>query len=148
MRATTIVVLLAGLCACGSDDASSGGGFGTCDLSGSPFGHEGTATIRGTGTLPPLEKGLSLQLLLEAPVGFKVGVLAQNLFTFQKTCDAEFPFEVTKVEAGTYTVWVEARDTELADAMNDEDLVYEADADKEVTVTDGQVLDIDLDFRM
>lgn len=148
MRGATIGILLAVLSACGGDDGSGGGGFGTCNVSGSPFGQGGTATFRGTGTLPSLPDGLSLQLLLEAPVGFKTGVLSQNLFEFQKTCGTEFPFEVTKVEAGTYTVWVEARDTELADAVNDEDLVYSADADEQVTLTDGQVLDIDLDFRM
>lgn len=149
MRRAALALQCVVMAACGSGNEDGlAGGFGTCEVSGTPFGHQGTAVIRGTGLLPSLRDDLSIQLLLEAPPGFKVGVLPQNLFEFQRTCGEDFPFEVTNVDVGTYTVWVEVRDPELADATNDEDLVYSSDANPQVTVADGQVLEMDLDFRM
>ena len=137
------------VCALGcASDTGSASGFGSCKVSGAPFGHMGSAVMRGTGTLPTLRNELSLQLLLEAPPGTKVGVLSHNLFEFQKTCGTEFPFEVTGVDAGTYTVWVEVRDPDLADVKDDSDIVYASEADRQVTLADGETVEVDLDFRM
>ncbi|MDD9945020.1 MAG: hypothetical protein OXU20_28515 [Myxococcales bacterium] len=120
-------------------------GFGIemgCDFLGSPFGHRGTAIIRGTGTLPDgLDPDYQLNLMLGAG-GVQVGVLGENVFDIVSVCDTPtFKYQITSVEAGTYDLYVE-----VLDPNDDAATVYESMGDTSVTVADGETVEQDVRF--
>jgi len=117
----------------------------SCAVSGSPFGHAGSATIRGKGTLPAgLVPGDQLNMMI-GNGGVQYGVLGENLFDFTKICDATtFDFEITKVEAGQWTLQIEVLDPDQPDDVLA--TVYEAKGDVTITVADGETVEQDVRF--
>ena len=129
-------MLVAALAGCGSDCAPL--------VQGSPFGQDGTAVIRGAATIPDtIDGGLQMQLLIaEQASGVRVGVIPENLFESPRTCGStELDYEITRVEAGTYSIFMEITDPDADFAE-----VYNQQADKTVTVADGQTVEADLVF--
>jgi hypothetical protein len=124
------------------------GAFGIktgCDVSGSPFGHAGSATIRGKGTLPAgLVPGDQLNMMI-GNGGVQYGVLGENLFDITTICDSTtFDFEITKVEAGQWTLQIEVLDPDQPDDALAS--VYEAKGDVTITVADGETVEQDVRF--
>jgi hypothetical protein len=128
--------LALGLAACGCDSPQE---------VGSPFGHQGTATITGTATIASRPgDGLHLQFLL-VDGGLGIGVLPDNLFDQASTCGDTIEFEIQDVEAGTYTLALHLRDPDI-DPVDDADLVYDQTAPEVITVADGQQVVATLTF--
>jgi len=116
-----------------------------CDFVGSPFGHAGTATIRGTGTLPDgLDRGYQLNLMIGAD-GLQSGVLGENLFDIVSVCETPtFGYEITMVDAGQWSLYVEVLDPNQPD--DNLATVYEAEGDTTITVADGETVEQDVSF--
>jgi hypothetical protein len=136
------------LTACSSSTDGGSGGNGACTapvLSGSPFGSTGTASIKGTGTLPDgIPNGLELQLLLDQG-NASVGVLPDDLFNSNdRVCGKTFQYDVHKFAAGTYTLTFEVTDPN----SNDFTTLFAGTAPASFTVTDGQVLMQDTTFQL
>ena len=139
----SLVFLGIALSGCSSSD-----GGGSCqppNMSGSPFGSTGTASISGTGTLPDgIRDGLELQLLLQQD-NFSVGVLPDDIFSANdRVCGKTFPYSVKAIAAGTYTLTFQVNDP------NDSSLtvLFHGAAPSSFTVTDGQMLKQDTVFQL
>ena len=142
----TNVVIIAGQLAL---LASLGAGCGGSDcpplVEGSPFGHEGTALIQGAATIPEsVPDDMNVQLLIsEQGSGFRVGVIPENLLEADTptTCGTDLEYEISGVEAGTYSIFIDVTDPG-ADFVT----VFESTADKIVTVGDDEAVEVDLAF--
>ena len=119
----------------------------SCNVSGSPFSQTGSATIRGTGTLPAgLAPGNQLNMMIGSG-GVQYGVLGENLFDITTICDSTtFDFEITKVEAGQWTLQIEVLDPDQPDDALA--TVYSAEGDVTITVADGETVKQDERFDM
>lgn len=134
------------LSACSSStDGSAGNTSCTAPaLSGSPAGSTGTASISGTGTLPDgIANGLELQVLLDQG-NFSTGVLPDDLFANDRVCGKTFQYNVTKIEAGTYTLTFEVNDPNSTNFKT----LFAGTAPSSFTVTDGQALKQDTTFQL
>ncbi len=158
MRALLIVPLVTVVVAalgCGDDGSNNGGdgagsdGAGndepascTPEVTGKPFGMEGTGTITGTATIPDsVPDGMNINLMIHSG-GMGLGVLGESFFDTSETCGNEVKFTIDGVEPGSYFISIE-----IYDSMNDAETVFESRSDQEITVRDGEVVDVQLVFE-
>jgi hypothetical protein len=130
---------------CSGDDDASNDGPKACttpNIDGSPFGSTGTATVHGSGTLPPgVPDGHELELLVNAGT-FSTGVLPENLFDASYVCGRNFKFTIRTVEAGTYSLDYEIYPPNSTST----DPEFQGTSTNQFTVTDGQDLEFTATF--
>jgi hypothetical protein len=132
----------------GSERAGSGGagsgGSASCtpEVTGKPFGMEGTGTITGIATIPDsVPDGMNINLMIHSG-GMGLGVLGESIFDTSETCGSEVRFTIDGVEPGSYFISIE-----IYDSMNDAETVFESRSDQEITVGEGEVVDVQLVFE-
>ncbi len=132
----------------GSGGAGSGGagndGFASCtpEVTGKPFGMEGTGTITGTAFIPDsVPDGMNINLMIHSG-GMGLGVLGESIFDTSETCGNQVSFTIDGVEPGSYFISIE-----VYDSMNDAETVFESLSDQEITVGEGEVVDVQLVFE-
>ena len=158
MREISVSLLMATVLlalGCGDDDSNNGGdgsgsdgagndGAASCtpEVTGKPFGMEGTGTITGTATIPePVPDGMNINLMIHSG-GMGLGVLGESFVDTSETCGNEVKFTIDGVEPGSYFISIE-----IYDSMNDAETVFESRSDQEITVGDGEVVDVQLVFE-
>ena len=127
----------------GDDDSGGDGACSTPKLTGSPSTFfDGTATIKGTGTLAagPVD-GDELDLLIDGASASE-GVYPEGLFKIPTVCGSTFTYEITKVAAGTYTLTYEV----YKPNSDDLDPAFTATSKSSVTVADGATVTFDPTF--
>jgi hypothetical protein len=127
---------------CGGDDGDEGGG-GACStpkVTGSPGAFfPGTATLRGTGMLPPgPPDGYELELLIEDG-SLGEGIYPEGVFRIPTVCGSSFTYEITELAAGTYVLTYQIYDP------NSDDLTpsFSGTSTNSVTVADGATVTFD-----
>jgi hypothetical protein len=137
--AIAVLLLFATACGDGSNDKPA------CtepNIDGSPFGSTGTATVHGTGTLPPgMPEGYQIELLLNTG-NASIGVLPPNLFEPASVCGRSFSYTIENVEAGTYRLDFELRPPNSTAT----DPTASGTSTNDFTVTDGQDVEFDATF--
>jgi hypothetical protein len=74
--------------------------------------------------------------------GMGLGVLGESFFDTSETCGNEVKFTIDGVEPGSYFISIE-----IYDSMNDAETVFESRSDQEITVGEGEVVDVRLVFE-
>src|SRR5687768_939381 len=127
---------------CGGDDSDDDGG-GACStprLTGSPGTFfPGTATLKGTGMLPPdPPDGHELELLIDDGSSAE-GIYPEGLFRIPTVCGSSFTYEITELAAGTYVLTYEVYDP------NSEDFTptFTGTSTNSVTVAEGATVTFD-----
>ena len=140
----------------GDDGGDDGGASSTCgaDITGSVFGlNEGTATLKGTVTLPPdTSAGLTINLMvIEGNSAARRGVVPDFNFTpgtsntclaNLKTSGEQFTYEIRDLEAGDYRLHLKLLEGE--GGMSQE--VYDQSSETSVTVVEDEVITHDEAF--
>jgi hypothetical protein len=125
------------------DDDDKGGACSTPKVTGSPSTFfDGTATIKGTGTLAagPVD-GDELDLLIDGASASE-GIYPQGVFKIPTVCGSTFTYEITNVAAGTYTLTYEV----YKPNSDDLDPAFTATSKSSVTVADGATVTFDPTF--
>jgi hypothetical protein len=143
LRGMVMVVL--GWCAVacgGSDDGDKGDTCSTPKITGSPnVFFDGTATLKGTGTLAPgPADGDELELMIDGPDSSE-GIFPEGLSITPTVCGPTFTYEITQLAAGTYTLTYEVYDP------NDYSMPqFTATSNSSVTVAEGATVTFDPTF--
>ena len=127
----------------GSDDADDANGACTTPkVTGSPsVFFDGTATLKGTGTMAPGPvDGHELELLIDGPDSSE-GIFPDGLSRIPTVCGSTFNYEITALAAGTYTLTYEIYDPNDYTAPT-----FTATSTSSVTVADGATVTFDPAF--
>jgi hypothetical protein len=127
---------------CGDDGDDGKNACSTPKITGSPsFFFDGTATLKGTGTLAPgPADGDELELMIDGPDSSE-GISPDTLHRIPTVCGSTFNYEVTQLAAGTYTLTYEIYDP------NDYTMPkFTATSKSSVTVAEGATVTFDPTF--
>lgn len=139
-----VASLLLAIAAIGcSDDGGDDDGGAACvtpKLTGSPeVLFPGTATLSGTGTLPPgPPDGHELELMIEDGSGAE-GIYPDGFFRIPTVCGSSFTYEITSVAAGTYWLTYNVYDPN----SDDLDPSFTGTSANSVTVAEGATVTFD-----
>ena len=130
---------------CGGDGADDDGGSActTPKLTGSPGTFfVGTATLKGSGMLPPgPPDGYELELLIGDGSSAE-GVYPEGIFRIPTVCGSSFTYEVTELAAGTYVLTYEVYDPDSEDFTP----AFTGTSKNSVTVAEGATVMFDPTF--
>jgi hypothetical protein len=127
---------------CGGDGDDDDGACSTPKVTGSPsVFFDGTATLKGTGTLPPgPADGDELELMIDGPDRSE-GIFPDGLSRIPTVCGSTFSYEITQLAAGTYTLTYEIYDPNDYTAPK-----FTGTSKSPVTVADGATVTFDPTF--
>jgi len=128
-------------CGGGGDDDDDGA-CSTPKVTGSPrVFFDGTATLKGTGTLAPgPADGDELELMIDGPDSSE-GIFPDGLYRIPTVCGSMFSYEITKLAAGTYTLTYE-----IYDPNDYTEPKFTGTSKSPVTVADGATVTFDPTF--
>jgi hypothetical protein len=129
-------------CSGSGDDDDGNGACSTPKVTGSPsVFFDGTATLKGTGTLAPGPvDGDELELMIDGPSSSE-GIFPDGLSIIPTVCGPTFSYEITQLAAGTYTLTYEIYDPNDYTAPK-----FTATSRSSVTVADGATVTFDPTF--
>jgi hypothetical protein len=143
-RGTVIAILgwSAVGCGGGGDDDAGGGACSTPKVTGSAsVFFDGTATLKGTGTMAPgPADGHELELLIDGP-DTSESIFPDGVSRIPTVCGSTFSYEITQLAAGTYTLTYE-----IYDPNDYTTPTFTATSNSSVTVADGATVAFDPTF--
>jgi hypothetical protein len=142
MRGLVVALVGSSALGCGGDDDDGDRACSTPKLTGSPsVFFDGTATLKGTGTLAPgPAEGDELELSIDGPSSSE-GIFPDGLFKIPTVCGSNFSYEITDLAAGTYTLTYEVYDPNDYTAPK-----FTATSKSSVTVAEGATVTFDPTF--